>query len=165
MISGPKFFLLYLNSNQMWNGVHVLFTGPLWREHLHRSLHTSRPRMLIYWKYGQFCVCFAVSQKPSIGHDQSLFLDSVRCRHEPFPPGLSCYMLLTAEEAEGKTLSIDRALVMSIVIFFKGFLFFPLWLVYSVLSIFCCTANWPSHTYIYTFFFSHYPPSCSIISD
>ena len=30
---------------------------------------------------------------------------------------------------------------------------------------FCCTAMWPSHTYIYTFFFSHYPPSFSITSD
>ena len=41
---------------------------------------------------------------------------------------------------------------------FKWFLFFPLELVYSVLSIFYSTAKWPSHTCIYTFFFSHYPP-------
>ena len=43
--------------------------------------------------------------------------------------------------------------------------YFPSQLVYSVLSIVYCTAKWPSHAYIYTFFFSHYPPSCSIISD
>ena len=35
----------------------------------------------------------------------------------------------------------------------------------SVLSLFYCTAKWPSHTYIYTFFFSHSSPSCSIASD
>ena len=28
---------------------------------------------------------------------------------------------------------------------------------------FCCTANWPC--FLYIFFFSHYPPSCSITSD
>ena len=27
------------------------------------------------------------------------------------------------------------------------------------------TARWPGHTYLSTFFFSHYPPSCSILSD
>ena len=29
---------------------------------------------------------------------------------------------------------------------------------------FCYTAKWPSYT-LYTFFFSHYPPSCSITND
>ena len=40
-------------------------------------------------------------------------------------------------------------------------------MVYRVLSMFYCTAKGPSHTciYVYTFFFSHYPPSRSIISD
>ena len=43
--------------------------------------------------------------------------------------------------------------------FFKNnFYFFPLELVYSVLSIFYSTAKWPRHTCIYTFFFSRYPP-------
>ena len=31
--------------------------------------------------------------------------------------------------------------------------FFPLWLVYSVLPIFYCTARWSSYTYTYTFLF------------
>ena len=31
---------------------------------------------------------------------------------------------------------------------------------------FCCVAKWPSYTHIYIlYFFSHYPPSCSITSD
>ena len=30
---------------------------------------------------------------------------------------------------------------------------------------FCCAAKRPSYTYIYTLFFSQYPPSCSITSD
>ena len=34
---------------------------------------------------------------------------------------------------------------------FKWFLFFPLQLVYSVLSIFYCTEKGPSHTYIHTY--------------
>ena len=29
----------------------------------------------------------------------------------------------------------------------------------------CHTAEWPSCTWMYTLFFSHYPPSCSITSD
>ena len=42
-------------------------------------------------------------------------------------------------------------------------LFFPLELVYSVLSIFYSTARWPSCTYMYTFLFLIL--SCSILSD
>ena len=34
-------------------------------------------------------------------------------------------------------------------------------LYYSVLFIFYCAAKWPSHTYKYTFFFSHSPSSSS----
>ena len=49
--------------------------------------------------------------------------------------------------------------------FFKNdFYFFPLQLLYSLLSIFQSMAKRPSHTYIYTFF-SYYPPSCPIISN
>ena len=44
-------------------------------------------------------------------------------------------------------------------------IFFPI-----IVSLLCSvsfypTAECPSHTCIYTFFFSHYPPSCSITSD
>ena len=48
-------------------------------------------------------------------------------------------------------------------IIYNDFYFFPLWLVYSVLSISYCTAWWPSYTYMYTFFFLTL--SCSIIGD
>ena len=41
------------------------------------------------------------------------------------------------------------------------FLIFFIILIYN----FCCTAKWPSYTYIYTFFFSHHPPLCSVTSD
>ena len=49
-------------------------------------------------------------------------------------------------------------------IIFLWFLFFPLWLVYSGLSVSTVQQSDPV-THIYTFLFSHYPPSCSIISD
>ena len=60
------------------------------------------------------------------------------------------------------------SLLLSILLYFLFFYFikiciFPLQLVYNVLSIFYYTARWPSHTYIYTFFFLTL--SCSIISD
>ena len=42
-------------------------------------------------------------------------------------------------------------------------IFFPLSLVFSVLSIFCCRARWSSYTCMRTFFFLI--SSCSIISD
>ena len=42
--------------------------------------------------------------------------------------------------------------------FWMIFIFFLLELVSRVLSIFYCTAKWPSHKYRYTFFISHYPP-------
>ena len=45
---------------------------------------------------------------------------------------------------------------------YSDFYFFPLYLVYSVLSIFYCTARWLNHKYIYNSF-SHV--TCSIISD
>ena len=38
----------------------------------------------------------------------------------------------------------------------NDFYFFPLQLVYSVLSVFYYTSKWPSHTYIYTFLKSYY---------
>ena len=41
--------------------------------------------------------------------------------------------------------------------------FFPLYLVYSVLRNFCCTAWWPSYTQMYIFFFLTL--SCSFLSD
>ena len=49
-------------------------------------------------------------------------------------------------------------------LFLCNFYFFH----YSWFTVFCqflCTAKWPSHTYIHIFFFSHYPPTCSITSD
>ena len=33
----------------------------------------------------------------------------------------------------------------------------------SCFLFFYYTAKWPGHTYMYTFFFSHYPPSCSTL--
>jgi len=46
---------------------------------------------------------------------------------------------------------------------FNDFYFFH----HSWFKVFCqfstVRARWASHTYIYTFFFSHYPPPCSII--
>ena len=49
---------------------------------------------------------------------------------------------------------------------FNTFYFFH----HSWCTVFChCTAKWPGHThthiYTHTFLLSHYPPSCSIISD
>ena len=51
------------------------------------------------------------------------------------------------------------------------YILFKMIFIFSIIAglqcfvIFYSRARRPSHTYIYTFFFSHYPPSCFIISD
>ena len=56
-------------------------------------------------------------------------------------------------------------LILFIYFHFLMIFIFSIIVVYSVLSIFYCTAKWPSHMCVCILFFSHYPPSCSITSD